>query len=130
MVLKGNTTGVNTTETVMNILNQTTVQHLKLYLLTQDESNGYDTFDSCVVAAYNEEDAKRIHPFLFKFDSMSLPLDIEEYKRWNDPDYINRVQWDTKTWASSPYKVNCKLIGIATEDVKPNSVICTSYNAG
>lgn len=103
---------------------------LNLYLLTQDENNGYDTFDSCVVAAYNEEDAKCIHPFLFKFEWNCLDLDAEEYKRWDDPEYINKVQWDTKTWASSPYKVNCKLIGVADNSIDPNSVICSSYNAG
>ena len=31
---------------------------MNLYLLTQNENNGYDTYDSMVVSAENEEDAK------------------------------------------------------------------------
>ena len=35
---------------------------MNLYLLTQEDASGYDTYDSCVVAAKNEEDAKQIVP--------------------------------------------------------------------
>ena len=35
---------------------------MNLYLLTQDEETGYDTFDSVVVAALTGEQAKKIHP--------------------------------------------------------------------
>lgn len=35
---------------------------MNLYLLTQDEIRGYDTFDRCVVAAPDEEAAKTLSP--------------------------------------------------------------------
>ena len=38
--------------------------------------------------------------------------------------------WNSRTWVSSPDKVTCELIGIATKGIAPNSVICSSFNAG
>ena len=38
------------------------INNMNLYLLTQDEVTGYDTYDSVVVAAESEEEAKGIHP--------------------------------------------------------------------
>ena len=35
---------------------------MNLYLLTQNVCNGYDTYDSCVVAAETPEDAALIRP--------------------------------------------------------------------
>jgi len=35
---------------------------MKLYKLSQDENDFYDTYDSVVVAAETEEEAKFIHP--------------------------------------------------------------------
>ncbi len=35
---------------------------MKIYKLWQDVNNGYDTYDSIIVCAENEEEAKRIHP--------------------------------------------------------------------
>ncbi|MDB4461341.1 hypothetical protein N9043_00160 [bacterium] len=35
---------------------------MKLYLVSQEDNQGYDTFDSCLVYAKDETDAKTIHP--------------------------------------------------------------------
>ena len=35
---------------------------MKLYLISQDVNNDYDTYDSAVVAAESEEEARRIVP--------------------------------------------------------------------
>lgn len=35
---------------------------MNLYLISQDINNGYDRYDSAVVAAKNALDARRIHP--------------------------------------------------------------------
>ena len=35
---------------------------MKLYLISQDEVTGYDTYDSAVVAAVDENDARLINP--------------------------------------------------------------------
>lgn len=93
---------------------------LNLYLLTQDENNGYDTYDSLVVAAYSQEEAIQIHPSKAYCDI------CDGYQRFD----VKCNLWDSRSWASSPDKVNCKLVGIATEDIKPNSIVCSSFNAG
>jgi len=83
---------------------------MNLYLLTQNEVGGYDTYDSCVVAAETEEEAKKIHP----------------------SDYVrnNAYDWGKDgTWASSPESVSADLIGIAAEGTE-TGVILASFNAG
>ncbi len=35
---------------------------MKLWLISQDENRDYDTYDSAVVAAETEEEARSIHP--------------------------------------------------------------------
>ena len=80
---------------------------MNLYKLSQDENNDWDTFDSCVVCAKNEDDAKTIHPYNKEF--------IEK-ERWN-------------SWASTKDKVKCELIGVAEDGIK-RGVIVSSFNAG
>jgi hypothetical protein len=75
---------------------------MKLYLLTQTVNNDYDTYDSCVVAAENADDAQVMHP------------------RYPDG--------DAHTWASSK-KVAVKLLGEALDGTE-QGVICASFNAG
>jgi hypothetical protein len=35
---------------------------MNLYLISQDRADGYDTYDSAVVAAKSPQDARKIHP--------------------------------------------------------------------
>jgi hypothetical protein len=80
---------------------------LKLYLLTQTDNNGYDTYDSCVVCAGDARDAIMIHP-------------NEEFG-WNEH--------FGPSWANSSETVKCEHIGVAAEGVK-EGVVCSSFNAG
>lgn len=73
---------------------------MNLYLISQDENTGYDTYDSAVVAAETAEDAAKIHP-----------------------------DGSFGSWAKRPENVKVKLIGTATEGT-PEGVICASFNAG
>lgn len=85
---------------------------MKLYLLSQTENNGYDTHDSMVVAARNEDDARMIHP-----RDESFP----DRDNWADDLY--------SSWASSPKRVKVEHIGQA----KPHTargIILASFNAG
>ena len=76
---------------------------LKLWLISQNENTGYDSFDSAVVAAYTEEEAKQINP---------------------------DGEWSTySAWCSSPDKVHVEYLGIATEGVEPG-IVLSSFNAG
>ena len=91
---------------------------MNLYLLTQDSNNGYDTFDSCIVAAETEEEARLTHP-----------NDYYIYRDWC-------WRYPTGDWGEvfnnewvSPDNVKVKLIGKATEGTK-KWVILSSFNAG
>jgi len=79
---------------------------LNLYLISQDEESGYDTYDSAVVCAANKDEAIKIHPG----------------GKWSDNkhDYI---------WASSPSNVQAKLIGVASKSMA-KGVVLASFNAG
>jgi len=79
---------------------------MKLWLISQDKNNGYDTYDSAVVAAETQQAAQETLP--------------SEWTKWDD--YFNN-------WVDSPDKVSAILIGEATENTKPG-VICASFNAG
>lgn len=79
---------------------------MKLWLISQDENRGYDTYDSAVVAAETEADARNIHP--------------GRSEGWGD--YF-------PTWSSSPDKVTARYIGEAMPGTEPG-VILASFNAG
>lgn len=78
---------------------------MKLFKLSQDSATGYDTYDSCVVAAKNEETAKTI-----------------------SPDTFNSFG-EKSSWADSPDDVLCECLGTATKGTK-QGVILASFNAG
>lgn len=75
---------------------------LKLYLISQNANSDYDTYDSAVVAAYDEEEARNTHP---------------------DGDWEYNYSW------AEPEEVSVKYIGIATTDIEPG-VVLASFNAG
>jgi hypothetical protein len=81
---------------------------LNLYRISQNENDDYDTYDSAVVAAPDENAARLIHP-----ETDHPP---------------NHADWYL-TWASHPSKVNVELIGHALDGTKIGT-ICSSYNAG
>ena len=83
---------------------------MKLYKISQDVNEGYDTYDSAVVAAPDIETARKMSP---------LGNDGEEYKIepiWCEP------------WCLSEF-VTVEYLGEATEGIK-QGVICASFNAG
>jgi len=73
---------------------------MNLYLLSQDQNDDYDTYDSCIVAAADEESAKLITPGSWGY-----------------------------SWCKSPEYVDVELIGKALEGTK-EGVILASFNAG
>lgn len=78
-----------------------------IYLLTQSAVRGYDTYDSCVVIAKDEDDARLITPNGKVFG---------EDKPYSD-------------WAKRPEDVSVTLIGKALKDAI-SEVVCASFNAG
>jgi hypothetical protein len=84
---------------------------MKLWLISQDDNGGYDTYDSAVVAAESIEGARQISPDTYDYGEKKGD------QRWG------------LTWASSPDKVQVKLIGEAIPGTQPG-VIVASFNAG
>ena len=80
---------------------------MNLYLLTQTEETGYDTYDSVVVAAKSEDEARKIHPSEWVVD-------------WDDFGGV---------WCKEPESVIVKLIGKAVKGTQ-SGVILSSFNAG
>ena len=80
---------------------------MKLYLLTQNDNNGWDTYDSILVCAENEEDAKTIDP--------------------NGDPFVENKPYSS--WAKFKSSITCKEIGTANED-QVRGVIIASFNAG
>lgn len=79
---------------------------MKLWLIEQDENNNYDTYDSAVVAADSESDARAISP---------------DGGKWRDRH---------SSWASSPDNVKVSYVGEAAPGLVSGEIICASFNAG
>ena len=77
-----------------------------LYLITRPDAPDYDEFDSAVVCAKSEEEARMIHPGCYDWDGKASPHDS-----WVDAD-----------------KVTVELLGKAKMQFDP--VVCASFNAG
>lgn len=73
---------------------------MKLYKLSQEINNGYDTYDSIIVCAENKEEARK---FFFDDDA------------WVSFDQIDKIE--------------VEYIGEASKDIK-KGVILASFNAG
>ena len=83
---------------------------MKLYLLSQNEVSGYDTYDSIVVVAENEEEAKNISPY-----NKDLSEVTGSYDTWVGKDNID--------------KIKVTYLGEAKEGLE-KGVIIHSFNAG
>lgn len=83
---------------------------MNLYLISQDANTGYDTYDSAVVCAETEEEARLIHPSFYG-------------ENWNGIE-----EGSFGTWTNS-INVKVALIGKAVEGITKR-VILSSFNAG
>jgi hypothetical protein len=79
---------------------------MKLYLLEQHDNLDYDTYDSCLVCAENEADARTIDPY------------GKEFKE--------NVQWSS--WAISKDSITCEEIGEANDKQKRGVIIASKNN--
>lgn len=90
---------------------------LGLWLISQTENGWYDTYDSAVVAAYSEDEARQIHPRGSNFHEDAK----EAWRAWDGT---------FRDWASHPNSVVAIRVGVASTKIKSGEVICSSYNAG
>jgi len=79
---------------------------MKLWIISQSVNRGYDTFDSAVVAADTEEEARNILP---------------SGGTWSDA-------YRYGGWARNPSEVNVEYLGVTDRDI--SGVILSSFNAG
>lgn len=97
---------------------------MNVYKISQNTCTGYDTFDSVVVYAENEEEAAKICP--------------SKYYQWDDK--VDAFIWDADgddrnetdvvgNWCQHWKQVNVVLIGKTNEKVT-KGVIIASFNAG
>lgn len=92
---------------------------LKLYHVSQDVNNGYDTYSDFVVACESEEEAMYTYP--------------NENQKWHDGEWYlqcnngGEVRWDNYSWCL-PSQVKVKYLGEAAEGI--TGVICSSFHAG
>ena len=87
---------------------------MNIYLISQNENTGYDTFSDAVVIAKCADDAAKIHPVLdWEHDDDSKTV-------WNDG--------IDDSWCSSPEQVRVELIGQAKPDAV-EGIVLTSFHA-
>lgn len=96
---------------------------MKLWLISQDVNNNYDTYDSAVVAAETEEEARHTYPD----NGDPCP------KRWNGSKWLwylddGRVlDYSSGTW-TSPDNVSVQFLADGYDGKA--GIICASFNAG
>ena len=96
---------------------------MKLFLIKQDKNTGYDTYDSAVVYAFNEEQARQMHPRAGKSWEESKGDYLETYGDIG----IAALMFDA-AWVK-PEDVKVIYLGLATHTKIKPGVICSSYNA-
>lgn len=77
---------------------------MNIYLIERKGTIDYDEYDSAVVCAESEKDARNTHPS-------------------GDNKYFSDSTWD------SPENIKVKLLGLASEDIN-EGVIVASFNVG
>jgi hypothetical protein len=92
----------------------------KLWLIRQTKNKGYDTYDSAVVAAYDEQTARHTHPDNFSF--FSGPHDS-----WAFPGSTITLHPQNWSWVQ-PSDVIVEYLGETDRDI--SGVIIASFNAG
>lgn len=80
---------------------------MKIWKIWHTVTTGYDVYDSAVVLAETEGDARKTHP--------------------DGDDECSPEDWEA--WATSPDDVSAMLIGEATPGSQAG-VVCASFNAG
>ena len=108
---------------------------MKIYKLSQNVNNDYETYDSAVVVAEDEESAKRIHPCSVWAEGGFYDEEKKEFWTMSRPaaggkggPYLFEGHY-YGSWINDLTKIEVEYLGEAEED-KEKGVVCASYNAG
>lgn len=82
---------------------------MKLFKIWQEVNLNYNNYDSAVVCANSEDEARKIHPYEGEPDSEG--------------------EFEESDWANNISEVNVEYLGEAKEGMK-QGIICASYNEG
>ncbi len=105
---------------------------MKIYKISQKETDYYDTYDSAIVVANNEEEAKRIHPGSEDYE-FEIYYNEEKKEFWNRVGNGNTYKFEDDsfgTWVNNLAYINVEYIGEADKKYKKPQVIVASFNAG
>ena len=97
----------------------------KLWLVSRTDVVGYDEYDSVVVAADTEEEARAIHP-----NGVAKAKLVDGYWRffWDNPgSSIHSRRYDNYGWAYVT-SLTVEYLGTTDRDIK--GVVLASFNAG
>lgn len=92
---------------------------MNIYKIWRENDIGWDTYDSAVVIADNEEYARKIHPngnATFKFGE------------WYDNDNYIKSRYEDEWCGLGDVKV--ELLGVADQTYTEPCVVLSSFNAG
>lgn len=89
---------------------------MKIWRISQKANNDWDTYDSAVVFADTEQDARMTYPAGYKFTN-------GESIEWNGKETSYGSWCDAKD-------VNVEYLGTTDREVPNKTVICASFNAG
>lgn len=89
---------------------------MNIYKIYQTANGDYDTFDSAVVVAENEQAARSLYPGYCCSPQAGVP---------HIP--LQRAESD---WVNDPNLVSVELIGVADASFQEETVILASFNAG
>lgn len=82
---------------------------MKLFLISQNENEAWDTYDAAVVCAPDAKTAANMNP------QTGQPM--------------NWLSTERPEWCSGPQKVEVRYLGEACDDIAPG-IICASYGGG
>lgn len=113
---------------------------MNLYLVSQDEITGYDTYSEMVVAAVDEIAARQTHPPTIFNPTWNAerkcwwhtrPKRLSEYAdvRFNMPDENISECYQSRVWANKEENIKVTYLGVADVSVKPG-IIVASFHAG
>ena len=100
---------------------------MKLFLISQDKNEGYDTYDSAVVVAESEKEAREVHPSSYVTHVSNSKWmgtysgGIEKGQEYD--------QDDSYDWV--PFKdIDCIDVKYLGETDKEKGLVLASFNAG
>lgn len=108
---------------------------MKIYKLTQTVNDNYDTYDSVIVVAENEEEARSINPDGDNFNSdgtITITTGRNEgqiVREGMEKNFLRSdYDWEVSSWCNRN-EVKVQYIGQAEEGIE-EGILLASFNAG